>query len=593
MAKVTIDGIEVEVAEGTTILDAASTAGVHIPTLCFLKDVQAIGACRVCLVEIEGARDLAASCVMPVSDGMKVRTNTPRVRESRKTVVELLLSEHDGDCTTCNRSEDCELQAVAHEVGVTQNRYEGERSKRAFDSSTPALRRNTGKCILCRRCVTVCSEVQGVTALFPQNRGFKTVVGPAFNKDLDSVACVQCGQCGAVCPVGAIIENDQIEQVWAALGDPNKHVVVQTAPAIRAALGECFGYPPGTRVKGKMVSALRRIGFQGVFDTNFTADLTIMEEGTELLMRLKKALVEKKEAHLPMFTSCSPGWIRFAEYFYPEMLPNLSTCKSPQQMMGAVVKSYYAQKVGKKPEDIFMVSIMPCTAKKAEANRPEMNSSGVSDVDVVLTTRELGRMITQAGIDFRSLPDSTMDSPLGESTGAADIFANTGGVMEAALRTAYEIVTGKPFPFENLHVKPIEGLDGVKEASIPITETVPAWDFLRGATLNVAVAHGLGNARKVIERIKKGEANYHFIEIMTCPGGCIGGGGQPRMTGNDTRKARIAAIYSEDEHRDLRKSHENPAVQKLYADFLGHPLGHKSHELLHTKYAARAKLKVN
>ncbi len=593
MAKVTIDGIEVDVAEGTTILDAASSAGVHIPTLCFLKDVQAIGACRICLVEIEGARDLAASCVMPVSDGMKVRTNTPRVREARKTVVELLLSEHDGDCTTCNRNEDCELQAVAHEIGVTENRYEGAKSKRTLDASTPALRRNTAKCILCRRCVTICSEVQGVTALFPQYRGFKTVVGPAFNKDLDTVACVQCGQCGAVCPVGAIIENDQIEEVWAALGNPNKHVVVQTAPAIRAALGECFGYPPGTRVKGQMVSALRRIGFQGVFDTNFTADLTIMEEGTELLLRLKKALVDKQEAHLPMFTSCSPGWIRFAEYFYPDMLPNLSTCKSPQQMMGAVVKSHYAKKVGKKPEDIFMVSIMPCTAKKAEAKRAEMNANGVADVDVVLTTRELGRMITQAGIDFRSLPDGTMDTPLGESTGAADIFANTGGVMEAALRTAYEIVTGQPFPFENLHVKPIEGLAGVKEASIPIKDTVPEWAFLRGATLNVAVAHGLGNARKVIERIKKGEAHYHFIEIMTCPGGCIGGGGQPRMTGNDTRKARIAAIYAEDEHRDLRKSHENPAVQKLYAEFLGHPLGHKSHELLHTTYTARAKIKAN
>ena len=593
MPKLTIDGISVEAAEGATILDAAGKAGVHIPTLCFLKDVQAIGACRVCLVEIEGARDLAASCVMPVADGMQVSTRSARVREARKTVVELLLSEHDGDCTTCNRSADCELQAVARDLGIQSNRYDGERSQRMVDESTPALRRNTAKCITCRRCVTVCNEIQGVTALFPQRRGFKTVVGPAFGKNLDSVACVQCGQCAAVCPVGAITEHDQIAEVWAALADPSKHVVVQTAPAIRAALGECFGNPPGTLVKGKMITALRRLGFHGVFDTNFTADLTIMEEGTELLMRLKKALVDKQEAHLPMFTSCSPGWIRFSEYFYPEFLPNLSTCKSPQQMMGALLKHYYAQKVGKKPGDIFSVSIMPCTAKKAEASRPEMGSNGVSDVDVVLTTRELARMITQAGIDFNNLPDSQMDSPLGESTGAADIFANTGGVMEAALRTAYEIVTGKPFPFENLHVAPIAGLEGVKEASIPITETVPEWAFLKGATLNIAVAHGLGNARKVMERVKKGEASYHFIEVMTCPGGCIGGGGQPRMTSNDTRKARIAAIYKEDEHRDLRKSHENPAVQKLYAEFLGHPLGHKSHELLHTKYTPRAKVKVS
>jgi iron-only hydrogenase group A len=390
--------------------------------------------------------------------------------------------------------------------------------------------------------------------------------------------------------VGAISEKDQIDEVWEALGDPNKHVVVQTAPAIRAALGECFDYPPGTLVTGKMVSALRRLGFDGVFDTNFTADLTIMEEGTELLTRLKKALVEKKKIALPMFTSCSPGWIKYVEHFYPDMLDNISTCKSPQQMFGAVAKTYYAEKLGKKAEDIFVVSIMPCTAKKYECKRPEMNDSGVIDVDVVLTTRELGRMITEAGIDFKSLPDDKMDSPLGLSSGAADIFANTGGVMEAALRTAYEIVTGKPLPFKNLHVKDIVGLEGVKEASITISETVPDWSFLKGATLKVAVAHGLGNAKKVIERIRSKEAEYHFVEIMACPGGCIGGGGQPRMTTEETRIARIDAIYREDEGKDLRKSHENPDIKQLYDQFLVEPLGKKSHKLLHTKYTPRTRV---
>jgi iron-only hydrogenase group A len=393
-----------------------------------------------------------------------------------------------------------------------------------------------------------------------------------------------------VCPVGAISERDQISEVWAALDDPKKHVVVQTAPAIRAALGECFGYPPGTLVTGKMVTALRKLGFDAVFDTNFTADLTIIEEGTELLTRLKKALVNKENVALPMFTSCSPGWIKFAEYFYPEFLPNLSTCKSPQQMFGAVAKTYYADKIGKKPEEIFVVSVMPCTAKKFEAQRAEMNASGVRDVDVVLTTRELGRMIKQAGVDFKSLPDGKMDAPIGLSSGAADIFANTGGVMEAALRTAYEIVTGKPLPFKNLHVQPIEGLEGVKEASIKITGTVPDWSFLEGVTLNVAVAHGLGNARKVVERVKSGQAKYHFIEVMTCPGGCIGGGGQPRMTTNEVRKARIAAIYKEDEGKKLRKSHENPEVKQIYAEFLEKPLGKKSHHLLHTKYIERSRV---
>jgi NADP-reducing hydrogenase subunit HndD len=590
MPVLTIDNVKVDVPAGTTILEAALTAGIRIPTLCYLKDVQAIGACRVCLVEVEGAKALVASCAMPVGEGMKVRTSTQRVRESRRTVVELILSEHDGDCQTCARSDNCELQSLAREMGIQEIRYTGQRTGKTCDTSTPALVRDTAKCVMCRRCVTVCSQVQGVAALWPQHRGFETVIGPAFGQVLADAVCVQCGQCGAVCPVGAIGERDQIDEVWAALDDPKKHVVVQTAPAIRAALGECFGLPPGTLVTGRMVTALKRLGFDAVFDTNFTADLTILEEGTELLTRLKTALVDKKPVALPIFTSCSPGWIKFLEHYYPDMTENLSTCKSPQQMFGAIAKTYYADKIGKKAEDLFVVSIMPCTAKKYEAQRPEMNSSGVRDVDVVLTTRELGRMIRQAGIDFPSLPDSEMDAPLGISTGAADIFANTGGVMEAALRTAWEIVTGKPLPFENLHVAPIAGLEGVKEASAKITGTLKEWSFLEGVTLKVAVAHGLGNARSIIERIRSGKAQYHFVEIMTCPGGCIGGGGQPRMTTNEIRKARIAAIYKEDENKPLRKSHENPAVMQLYKEFLGKPLGHKSHELLHTKYVSRTRV---
>ena len=590
MPTLSLNDIRVEVPEGTTILEAAQRVGVRIPTLCYLEGVQAIGACRVCLVEVERAKTLMPSCVTPVTNGMKVLTNTRRVREARRTVVELLLSDHDGDCQTCERNDDCELQALARELGIREVSYPGETSRKIMDGSTPALVRDTSKCILCRRCVTVCNEVQGVGALFPQGRGFEAVVGPAFCNDLETVVCVQCGQCVAVCPVGAISEKDHIDEVWAALDDPDKHVIVQTAPAIRAALGECFGYPPGTLVTGKMVSALRRLGFDAVFDTNFTADLTIMEEGTELLTRLKKALVEKENVALPQFTSCSPGWIKYAEHFYPEILPNISTCKSPQQMFGAIAKTYYAEKLGKRPEDIFVVSVMPCTAKKFEAQRAEMNDSGVQDVDVVLTTRELGRMIKQAGIDFCSLPDDKMDSPLGLSSGAADIFANTGGVMEAALRTAWEIVTGRPLPFENLHVKPIAGLQGIKEASVEIAGTLPEWSFLEGVILKVAVAHGLGNARKVIERIKSGEAEYHFVEIMACPGGCIGGGGQPRMTTDEVRKARIEAIYREDEGKKLRKSHENPEIKQLYEEFLSNPLSERSHQLLHTHYEERQRV---
>ena len=628
MIQLTINNVPVEVSEDTMILAAAKQIGVRIPTLCFVEGLHAIGACRVCMVEVEGARNLVASCSMPVSQGMKVMTNTRRVREARRAVVELLLSEHNGECQTCDRNEDCELQALAAELGIREISYSGEKTKRRIDASTPALMRDNGKCIKCRRCVSVCAETQNVGALFPQNRGFETVIGPAFNHDLSTVACVQCGQCAAVCPVGAITEKDQIEDVWSALDKPDNHVIVQTAPAIRAALGECFGFPPGTLVTGKMVAALRRIGFRAVFDTNFAADLTILEEGTELLTRLKAALVgdhgrqgdletgrqgdapATSQPHsaqespglpvarspslsppaLPMFTSCSPGWIKFMEYFHPDMLRNLSTCKSPQQMFGAIAKTYYAEKLGKTPEQIVVVSIMPCTAKKFECQRPEMDASGTRDVDIVLTTRELGKMIHAAGIDFQNLPDEEMDAPLGLSTGAADIFANTGGVMEAAIRTAYEIVTGRELPLADLHVAPITGLQGVKEASLKIEGVKPEWSFLEGVTLEVAVAHGLVNANHVISAIRSGEKHYHFVEVMTCPGGCVGGGGQPRYTNNAVREARIAAIYREDEGKQLRKSHDNPDIAKLYADFLGQPLGEKSHHLLHTKYTPRERV---
>lgn len=591
MTNCTINGISVSAPEGSTIIEAAREAGIRIPSLCYLKGVQAIGACRVCIVEIEGAADLAASCVMPVGEGMVIQTNSRRVREARKMVVELLLSEHDGDCQTCDRNEDCELQSLAREMGIREITYPGEKAVRGTDHSTPGLVRDSAKCVMCRRCVTVCNEIQGVSALFPQGRGFHTTIGPAFANDLDTVTCVQCGQCAAVCPVGAISENDQIQEVWNALDDPTKTVVVQTAPAIRAALGECFDYPPGTLVTGQMVSALRNLGFDAVFDTDFSADLTIMEEGTELLTRLKKVLVDgDTTTALPMFTSCSPGWIKYMEHFYPDMLPNLSTCKSPQQMMGALVKNYYAEKIGIESKDLFMVSIMPCTAKKYEAQREEMTTNGLPDVDVVLTTREFGRMIQQAGIDFRSLPEGEMDAPLGMSTGAADIFANTGGVMEAALRTTYELVTGRELPFEQLHVTPVTGLEGVKEAKLTIINPVNDWKFLDGVQLNVAVAHGLGNARKVIEAIRSGEKSYHFIEVMTCPGGCIGGGGQPRITDDSVRLKRIEAIYREDEGKEHRKSHENTQVRKLYENYLGAPLGKLSHELLHTHYKPRERI---
>ena len=589
MAKLHINNIPVDVPDGTTILNAARDLGIKIPTLCHLENFESKGACRICLVEVKGAKAMTASCATPVSEGMEVFTNSKAARESRKFVLEMMLSEHNGDCKTCSRNDDCELKALAKEMGVDDIRFEGEPAHKHIDDSTPALVRDSGKCIKCRRCVTVCSEIQAVGSLFPQNRGFDLTIGPAFSKNLDTVVCVQCGQCSAVCPVGAIIEKEHIQGVWKALDDPSKLVIVQTAPAIRAALGECFDYEPGTLVTGKMVTALRHLGFHQIFDTNFTADLTIIEEGTELLSRLKKALVDKEDAALPQFTSCSPGWINFMEFYYPKYLKNISTCKSPQQMFGAMAKTYYAQKIGRKPEDIVVVSVMPCTAKKYEAQRPEMARENIPDVDFVLTTRELGRMIHQAGIDFSSLPDGVMDAPFGISSGAADIFANTGGVMEAAVRTVYEIVTGRPLPLKNLHIEPLMGLKGLKKATLKIEGTLPEWHFLEGVELKVGVAHSLSNAAKLLEAVKNGE-EFHFIEVMTCPGGCIGGGGQPRITTDEVRKKRIEAIYKEDEGKELRKSHENPYIKMIYEEFLGKPLSEKSHHLLHTHYHFKEKL---
>jgi len=573
MVTLTIDGQKVQVAEGTTILEAARKVNVRIPTLCYLPEVQAIGACRVCLVEIEGNRNLQPACVFPVSEGLVVQTNNLRVRKARKFAVEMIVSDHPmDDCLTCPRNQKCELQKLAEELGIREVKFTGEKSGGSIDDLSPSIVRNQEKCILCCRCVTVCKEIQGISAIFTQGRGFKSRVEPAFGQSLNDVACAMCGQCILVCPVGAITEKEDIEEVWQALFDPSKFVVIQDAPAVRAALGEEFGFPPGTLVTGKMLAAARRLGFNRVFDTNFTADLTIIEEGNELLKRVKEGGV------LPMITSCSPGWIKFIEHFYPELLPHLSTCKSPHQMLGTLVKTYYAQKEGIDPKDIVVVSVMPCTAKKFECSRPEMTDSGYKDVDYVLTTRELAKMIKQAGIEFASLEDGYYDDPLGQYSGAATIFGATGGVMEAALRTAYEVATGKTL--ENLDFTGVRGLEGIKEAAVPVEGL---------GEVRVAVAHGLGNARRLMERIKSGDADYHFIEVMCCPGGCVSGGGQPIPVNNQIRRLRAQALYQEDQNLKIRKSHENPSIKKIYEEFLGQPLGEKSHHLLHTKYTARSK----
>ncbi|PKO99590.1 MAG: ferredoxin [Bacteroidetes bacterium HGW-Bacteroidetes-9] len=585
-----INNMPISVEEGTTILEAAKMLNFKIPTLCNHPDLTVAGNCRVCVVEVKGARLLAASCATPVSEGMEVFTNSEKVRISRKHIVELLLSEHNADCTKCFKNGHCELQDLSSEYRIGDHVFLDmvKEESKIQDISSPSIIKDDSKCIRCQRCVRTCTELQGVSALAVVKKGDHQKISTFLNKPLHEVVCTNCGQCINRCPTGALTERNYIEEVWNAIYDPSKFVVVQTAPATRIALGEDLGLPVGQRVTGKMVAALKKLGINKVLDTDFTADLTIMEEGTELLTRLKRALVDKDETVvLPMMTSCSPGWIKFQEHMYPELLDNLSTCKSPQQMFGAVAKTYYADKINIKAQDMIVVSIMPCVAKKFECERPEMRDSGYQDVDYVLTTRELAMMIKQAGIDFDKLNDEHYDSILGESSGAAVIFGATGGVMEAALRTAYEIVTGREVPFTNLNIKPVRGMEGIKEASIKIKNVKPEWSFLEGVELNVAIAHGLANARQLMEKVKSGEAAYHFIEIMGCPGGCLGGGGQPIPTSPEIRKKRAEAIYSEDADMPIRKSHENPEVVEIYKDFLTEPLGHKSHDLLHTHYKPR------
>ena len=576
MVNIKINNRPYSVPKGSTILEAARYAGIEIPTLCYLKDINQIGACRICMVEVKGARSLVASCVFPVNEGMEIFTNTEKVRHSRKMTLELILSNHDRKCLSCVRSGTCELQKLCKEFGVDiEDRFDGEMVRYNFDDSAAHMVRDNNKCILCRRCIAACDQ-QGISVIGANARGFDTHVSSAFDKDLADVSCISCGQCIVNCPTGAIVEKDDTAKVLAAINDPEKFVIVQTAPSIRATLGEAFGMHIGTNVEGKMVAALRRLGFDKVFDTDYAADLTIMEEAHELLDRVQNG------GTLPMITSCSPGWIKYCEHYYPEQIKHLSTCKSPQQMFGAVVKTYYAQKMGIDPKNMVVVGIMPCTAKKFETKRDNQNAAGVPDVDIALTTRELARMIESAGIFFKHLPDEEFDMPFGESTGASTIFGATGGVMEAALRTAVEKLTGETL--EDVDFTAVRGMDGVKEAEYDVA----------GKKIKVAVASGTKNAKILMDQIKNGTSEYLFIEIMGCPGGCINGGGQPiqhAVVRNfvDLKARRAEALYTADRNNAVRKSHENEAIKTLYTEFLGKPGSHKAHEVLHTSYVARKK----
>ena len=578
MVNIKINNMPLSVPKGISILEAARTAGIEIPTLCYLKKINEIGACRICMVEVKGARSLVTACVYPVNEGMEIFTNTERVRKSRKMTRELILSTHDRKCLSCVRSGTCELQQLCKEFGVDdETRFDGANPVHEYDDSAIHMIRDNGKCILCRRCVAAC-QAQHISVIGANARGFDTHIGSAFERPLDSVACVSCGQCIVNCPTGAIYEKDDTAKVLEAINDPEKFVVVHTAPSIRVTLGECFGMHIGTNVQGKMVAALRRLGFDKVFDTDFGADLTIVEEANEFLGRVQNGGV------LPMITSCSPGWIKYCEHYYPDMLDHLSTCKSPQQMSGAIIKTWYAEKMGIDPKDIVVVGIMPCTAKKFETKRDDQAASGYPDVDYSLTTRELGRMIESAGIYFKHLPDEEFDNPLGDSTGAAVIFGATGGVMEAALRTAVEKLSGEEL--KSLDFTEVRGTDGIKEASYTVN----------GMEVKVCVVSGLANANTIMEKVKNGTADYHFIEIMGCPGGCVNGGGQPiqhAVVRNfvDLRARRAAALYEADKDMPLRKSHESEAVKRLYDEFLGEPGSHKAHEVLHTSYVARPKYK--
>ena len=573
-----INGRDYTVPAGSTILNAARMAGIEIPTLCYLKDINEIGACRICVVEVKGARSLVAACVFPVNEGMEIFTNTPKVIESRRTTLKLILSNHKRECLSCVRSGSCELQKLCHDYGIEDEyAFAGVKSAYKIDSSAAHMYRDNEKCILCRRCVAACEKNQGCGVIGANDRGFDTHIACAFEKPLADVACISCGQCITVCPTGALSERDDTQKVFDALNDPSKHVIVQTAPAVRVGLGEEFGYEMGTIVTGKLVAALKALGFDGVFDTNFSADLTIMEEATEFLGRYTK------KENLPLITSCSPGWIKYCETYYPEFIPNLSSCKSPQGMFGSVAKTYYAQKMGIDPEDIYVVSVMPCTAKKFEAERTEHTAvEGLADIDAVLTVRELARMIKKAGILFRDLPDAQYDAPFGLGSGAGTIFGATGGVMEAALRTAYEVLTKEELTALDFH--DVRGVQGIKEATYTIA----------GNEIRVAVVSGTANAGKLLEMIKSGEKAYDFIEIMACPGGCVNGGGQPIQPASvhnfrDIRAERAAGLYADDKALPVRKSHENPDVKAIYDEFFGEPNSHKAHEILHTSYVARKK----